>query len=56
MSVLAIPSSIPNSSSSLHRTQGGDDGENLDKGIDLVLVCDLCNHLKMVIQTIKPPS
>ena len=40
-SALAIPSSFPTSSSSSHSTQGGDDGEDPDKGVDLVLACEL---------------
>ena len=40
-SLSAILSSIPTTSGSLHSTQGGDDGEDLDKGVDLVLACEL---------------
>ena len=40
-SALAIPSSFPTSSGSSHSTQGGDDGEDPDKRVDLVLACEL---------------
>ena len=40
-SVSAIPSSIPTSLGSLHSTRGGDDGEDADKGVDLVSACEL---------------
>ena len=40
-SVLATSSSIPTSFGSLHSTQGGDDGEDLDKEVDIILVCEL---------------
>ena len=41
MSVSVIPSFIPTSSGPLHSTQGGDDGEDPNKGVDLVLACEL---------------
>ena len=40
-SVSVISSSIPTSFGPLHNTQGGDDGEDLDKEVDLILVCEL---------------
>ena len=39
--VSAIQSSIPMSSSSLHSAQGGDDGEDLDKRVDLASTCEV---------------
>lgn len=40
-SVSAIPSSVPTSSGSFHSTQGGDDGEDPNKRVDLVSACEL---------------
>ena len=39
-SISAIQSSIPTSSGSLHNTQGGDDGEDPDKRVDLTSTCE----------------